>query len=30
MTVEFDMTDLGKIRYFLGVEVMQKTDSIFH
>jgi hypothetical protein len=23
------MTDLGKMRYFLGVEVLQKTDGIF-
>ena len=29
MMVEFDMTDLGKMRYFLGVEVMQKSDGIF-
>jgi hypothetical protein len=29
MMVEFDMTDLGKMRYFLGVEVLQKTDGIF-
>ena len=29
MMVEFDMTDLGKLRYFLGIEVMQKTDGIF-
>ena len=30
LMVEIDMTDLGKIKYFLGVEVMQKTDGIFH
>ena len=29
MMVEFNMTDLGKMKYFLGVEVMQKTDGIF-
>lgn len=29
MKDEFDMTDLGKMRYFLGIEVMQKTDGIF-
>ncbi|CAL2259665.1 unnamed protein product [Prunus armeniaca] len=29
MMLEFDMTDLGKIRYFLGIEVMQRTDGIF-
>ena len=29
MMVEFDMTDLGKMRYFLGIEVLQKEDGIF-
>ena len=29
MMNEFDMTDLGKMRYFLGVEVVQKADGIF-
>ncbi|XP_034710518.1 uncharacterized protein LOC117933243 [Vitis riparia] len=29
MMREFDMTDLGKMRYFLGVEVLQKTDGIY-
>ena len=29
MLVEFDMTNLGKMRYFLGIEVMQKSDGIF-
>ena len=29
MMVEFDMTDSGKMSYFLSVEVMQKTDGIF-
>ncbi|CAL2265186.1 unnamed protein product [Prunus armeniaca] len=29
MMLEFDMTDLGKMRYFLGIEVMQRTDGIF-
>ena len=26
---EFDVTDLGKMRYFLGLEVLQKSDGIF-
>lgn len=25
----FDMTDLGKMRYFLGLEVLQRSDGIF-
>lgn len=29
MKHEFDMTDLGKMRYFLGVEVMQCTEGIY-
>ncbi|XP_050125167.1 secreted RxLR effector protein 161-like [Malus sylvestris] len=29
MMVEFDMADLGKMRYFLSIEVVQKTDGIF-
>ena len=29
MMLEFDITDLGKIRYFLGIEVMQRSDDIF-
>lgn len=29
MMVEFEMTDLGRMRYFLGVEVMQKDNGIF-
>lgn len=29
MKKEFDMTDLGKMRYFLGIEVVQKDDGIF-
>jgi hypothetical protein len=29
MMAEFDMIDLGKMRYFLGIEVLQKEDGIF-
>ena len=29
MKREFDMTDLGRMRYFLGIEVVQKSDGIF-
>jgi hypothetical protein len=29
MLREFDMTDLGKMRYFLGIEVLQKYDGIY-
>lgn len=29
MKKEFDMTNLGKMRYFLGVEVVQNSDGIF-
>lgn len=29
MMREFDMTDLGKMRYFLGVEVVQNTNGIY-
>ncbi|KAG7553691.1 GAG-pre-integrase domain [Arabidopsis suecica] len=29
MKKEFDMTDLGKMKYFLGVEVIQDADGIF-
>ena len=25
----FDMTDLGRMRFFLGIEVLQKPDGIF-
>ena len=29
MKHEFDMTDLGKMRYFLGLEVLQKSSGVF-
>ena len=29
MMTEFDMTDLGNMRYFLGIKVIQKSDGIF-
>lgn len=29
MKKEFDMTDLGKMKYFLGIEVTQRDDGIF-
>ena len=29
MKIEFDMTDLGRMKYFLGIEVLQKADGIF-
>ena len=29
MMIEFDMTDLGRMRYFPGIEVLQRTDDIF-
>jgi hypothetical protein len=29
MKAEFEMTDLGMMRYFLGIEVMQSTTGIF-
>lgn len=29
MMLEFDMSDLGKMRYFLGVEVLQNDDGIY-
>lgn len=28
MKLEFDMIDLGKMKYFLGVEVQQSSESI--
>ena len=29
MMAEFDMSDLGKMHYFLGIEVVQSADGIF-
>ncbi|XP_068641911.1 secreted RxLR effector protein 161-like [Aristolochia californica] len=29
MMLEFDMTGFGKMRYFIGIEVMQRSDDIF-
>jgi len=29
MMKEFDMSDLGKMKYFLGIEVIQFDDGIF-
>lgn len=29
MKHEFNVTDLGKMRYFLGLEVLQRSDDIF-
>jgi len=29
MMTEFDMSDLGKMRYFLGIKVMQNSSGIF-
>ena len=29
MKKEFDMTDLGNMRFFLGIEVLQTADGIF-
>ena len=29
MMHEFDMTDLGRMRYFLGIEVLQELKGIF-
>lgn len=29
MKEEFDMTDLGKMKYFLGIEVTQNVEGIF-
>jgi hypothetical protein len=27
--LEFDMIDLGKMRYYLGIKIMQRSDGIF-
>jgi len=29
MMFEFDMTDLGRMRYFIGFEIMQSSNGIF-
>jgi len=29
MMSKFDMTDLGSMRYFLGVEIMKSSNGIF-
>lgn len=29
MLREFDMSDLGRMRFFLGIEVLQKSDGIY-
>ena len=29
MMKEFEMTNLGRMRYFLGLEVLQRSDGIF-
>lgn len=29
MTTEFDMMDLGRMRYFLGIEIVQNSNGIF-
>ena len=29
MLREFDMNDLGRMRFFLGIEVLQRSDGIY-
>ena len=29
MKLEFDMTDLGDMKYFLGVEILQNYEGIY-
>ena len=29
MMFEFDMTDIGKMRYFLGIKITQRSYGIF-
>ena len=29
MKLEFEMTDLGKMKYFLGVKILQNPEGIY-